>query len=141
MSDLTERLLDIWQNTEGDETAATIHEAIEQIDKLDYLTDEQVMLIVSQERRIKELKAWKAEGLQILDEWEAVYDAVKAHQLPEHLGMTKASVVANRINKLEAALREIKILASGPEQFTIAKSLLVHITRRALEGDEGIDHD
>jgi hypothetical protein len=35
MSDLTERLLDIWQNTEDDECADTVHEAIEHIAELE----------------------------------------------------------------------------------------------------------
>ena len=44
--------------------------------------------------------------------------------------------LADRIDELEAALREIKLLASGPEQFTIAKSLFVDIARRALGDNE-----
>lgn len=56
-------------------------------------------------RQIKELENWKREAIEVIEQWDEVYDLVKTGATD--LGKTKSSIVAKHIQNLESLLREL----------------------------------
>ena len=86
--------------------------------------------------RIQELERWKAEALSVLDDWERlVYAKVKCRA--DQLGLTHAAVVADRIEELEAALRDLLCLADVIEgQLPTTANVARNTINRALGDDQ-----